>query len=125
MLFRSWQPVGGNWLVDSDGDVKCWDTDDDTRAFGADRPTEKQAQRAAIEMRRFNRLLALRDELCGDEPIDWDDWDEDKYFVSYSHSAKRWYTNGHTVNEFIQPFFTSLELCRKACDMLNSGEVEL
>lgn len=120
-----WNPVSGNWWVGSDGKVEEGYTDKEMKEFGLERPTREQAERAAVEMRRFNRLLALRDELCGDELIDWDDWDEDKYFVSYSHSAKRWYTNGHTVNEFIQPFFTSLESCRKACDMLNSGEVEL
>lgn len=121
-----WQPVGGGFLINNYGIVAGLSSSGRaTKEFGHERPTKEQAQRAAVEMRRFNRLLALRDELCGDELIDWDDWDEDKYFVSYSHSAKRWYTNGHTVNEFIQPFFTSLESVQRACDMLNSGEVEL
>jgi len=35
------------------------------KEFGTERPTQQQAERAAVEMRKFNRLLALRDELCG------------------------------------------------------------
>jgi hypothetical protein len=77
-------------------------------------------------MRRFNRLLALRDELCGDgEEVYWGDDYIEKYNVYFSHAKKCWYVSTDIFCESIQPYFTSEETAQKACDMLNSGEVEL
>ena len=76
------------------------------------------------EMRRFNRLLALRDELCDGEVVDWTD-DDEKYYVYFSHESGAWYVSSDEFCESIHPYFTSENVAQKACNMLNSGEVEL
>ena len=119
-----WQPKGGYWQVDCEGDVVAVDSFSHQKEFGTKRITKEQAKRAAVEMRRFNRLLALRDELCGDEDMDWID-DEGKYRVYFSHERKYWYVTSDIFCETITPYFTTKESVQRACDMLNSGEVEL
>ena len=119
-----WQPKGGYWQVDCEGDVVAVDSFSHQKEFGTKRITKEQAERAAVEMRRFNRLLALRDELCGDEEVDWTN-DEEKYYVYFSHESGAWYVSSDEFCKSIQPYFTSENVAQKACDMLNSGEVEL
>jgi hypothetical protein len=109
-----WQPKGGQYYVE------CLSS---TNVF--DRETKEQAERAAVEMRRFNRLLALRDELCGDEDVDWTDRRKDKHYVYFTYDHKRWCISENVACESVTPYFTTKEAAQKACDMLNSGEVEL
>jgi hypothetical protein len=119
-----WQPKGGDWYIGYGGEVVKSVTSSEGSEFGLERDTQAQAERAAVEMRRFNRLLALRDELCGDKEMDWTD-NEEKYRVYFSHERGRWYVTLDVFCESIASYFTSDELAQKACDMLNSGEVEL
>ena len=119
LTIGKWQPKGGNWFIYGDGGIY------EGLALETERATQEQAQRAAVEMRRFNRLLALRDELCGDELVAWGDDHAEKYHIYFSHERGRWYVTEDIFCESITPYFTSDELAQKACDMLNSGEVEL
>jgi hypothetical protein len=119
-----WQPKGGEWYIGYGGGVVKLVTASESREFGLERQTKEQALRASIEMRRFNRLLALRDELCGDEDMDWGAYDE-KYYVYLSHEDSKWDWTYDKDCQRIQPYFCSREEAQKACDMLNSGEVEL
>ena len=123
-----WQPKGGDWYIGHGGEVFGLGTTSEAREFGTERGTKEQAQRAAVEMRRFNRLLALRDELCGDEvSLNWLSEDR-KYYVYFSHEQDRlngWNVTSDGTCESITPYFTTLESAQRACDMLNSGEVEL
>ena len=122
---KLWQPKGGDWWIKGTGQVGESFTTDGPRLFGMERETVEQAQRAAIEMRRFNRLLALRDELCADKDVNWLNDKEEKYSLYFSHEIGRWELDWNDTNESIQPYFTTLESAQKACDMLNSGEVKL
>lgn len=118
-----WQPKGGYWQIDCEGDAVAVDSFSHQKEFGTKRITKEQAQRAAVEMRKFNRLLALRDELCEGDTVDLSS-NTPKYQVFFSHGHKRWYCSEICYGR-ITPYFTSEELAQKACDMLNSGEVEL
>ena len=119
-----WQPVGGEWYVDAEGDVVKIDSSDKFKEFGVERPTEEQAERAAVEMRKFNRLLALRDELCGDDVVDFNNGTF-KHYLAYCNSRKKWDVGTTIVTQFCTPFFPTEESAHHACEMLNSGEVEL
>jgi hypothetical protein len=118
---KKWSPVGGKWFINPFGGVGHANTDSQIKQFGCERPTQQQAERAAVEMRRFNRLLALRDELCGDDAglgiyhVIFQNRDG-TYFIGYSEQQN---------NEIGSVRFTTKELAQRACDMLNSGEVEL
>jgi hypothetical protein len=98
------------------------------REFGIERQTQEQAERAAVEMRRFNRLLALRDELCEGEGEGDGNWltGKNNYWVYYDHEEDNY---GFCSNSIMQTiglvYFTSEQTVKRACDMLNSGEVEL
>ncbi len=121
-----WQPEGGDFFIQSNGKMSevVGGSDTPHKEFGVERPTRQQAERAAVEMRRFNRLLALRDELCGDEEVDWTG-NEEKYRVYFSHERGCWYVTPDVFCESIATYFTTRESAQKACDMLNFGEVEL
>jgi hypothetical protein len=120
-----WQPKGGDWYVSVNGKTFCYTTrNEGCREFGTERQTEEQVKRAADEMRRFNRLLALRDELCGDAVVDWSN-NKETYFVFYNNKSNMWKKDYILNLKFETPLFTSHESAQKACDMLNSGEVEL
>ena len=120
-----WQPKGGYLQIDCGGDVVSVNSFSHQKEFGAKRITKEQAQRAAVEMRRFNRLLALRDELCGDEVVDWENGEEKHYLYYWNGDAPKWRIGIDTYSRVQTPYFTNYDLAKKACDMLNSGEVEL
>ena len=120
-----WQPKGGEWWIDSEGEVVEVETSCGSKGFGTERATQAQAQRASVEMRRFNRLLALRDELCGDEVVDWENGEDKHYLYHWGGDAPKWRIGIDTYSRVQTPYFTSYDLAQKACDMLNSGEVEL
>ena len=120
-----WQPKGGDWWIDEGGEVFAAQTSSESRKFGTERATKEQAERAAVEMRRFNRLLALRDELCGDEVVNWENGEEKHYLYHWNGDTPKWRIGIDTYSRVQTPYFTNYDLAQKACDMLNSGEVEL
>lgn len=120
-----WQPEGGDWVIDIDGCIMESVSDELIISFGVVRQTKEQAERACVEMRRFNRLLALRDELCGDEVVNWENGEEKHYLYHWNGDTPKWKIGIDTYSRVETPYFTNYDLAKKACDMLNSGEVEL
>lgn len=120
-----WQPKGGEWYVHTFGDVLHGGSVDKSRWFGAERATREQAERAAVEMRRFNRLLALRDELCGDAVANWTDNESNKWILYFDNKDNEWTTGKNQYMQYVGVYFANEASAQKACDMLNSGEVEL
>jgi hypothetical protein len=123
-----WSPVGGDWWITSNNDIvpatvsiNC----EQATLFGTRRPTQEQAERAAVEMRRFNRLLALRDELCGDDVPDWNLEEFEKWKLFLHIYDKKWVVSLNRNHQDVSVYFTTREHAQRACDMLNSGEVEL
>lgn len=119
-----WEPKGGYWQVDCEGDVVAVDSFSHQKEFGTKRITKEQAERAAVEMRTFNRLLALRDELCGGQ-MNWEDKNSKKYYVYFDNSNERWDWAFDGFLQKIAPYFTTQQSVERACLMLNSGEVKL
>jgi hypothetical protein len=118
---KQWSPVGGEYYVCNGNAIRAPSSMNAPREFGMERSIKEQAERAAVEMRKFNRLLALRDELCkGDAELGiyhiiFQNRDG-TYFIGYSEQQN---------NEIGSVRFTTREHAKRACDMLNSGEVEL
>lgn len=120
-----WSPVGGTWHIDANGIFRNSISTKNRREFGTERPTEQQAERASVEMRKFNRLLALRDELCGDDEMDWSDASIFKYTLEFIIDENRWSVDVTRIYHKITVYFTTKKDADRACEMLNSGEVEL
>jgi hypothetical protein len=113
-----WSPVGGDWFIDDEGIVFHSPSTQGMKEFGHERPINEQAERAAVEMRRFNRLLALRDELCGDAV-------RHVYELSFDTEDKKWVVSDIGCFKGVSVGFEYENHAQRACDMLNSGEVEL
>lgn len=66
---ETWESDKGNYLVGSNGEVREKQfifIDEESQAFGAERASNKQAQLASNNMRRFNRLSCFMND---DRPI--------------------------------------------------------
>ena len=121
---KRWEPKGGEWYVSTSGAVSNYNTSSDCRMFGAERKTREAAERAAIEMRKFNRLLAYRDEFAPGYEPDWNDETEKTYVFQDRASGKYQVADNimcQTLGAVYMPFDVAHSLCRK----LNSGEVVL
>lgn len=119
-----WQPKGGYLQIDCGGDVVAVNSFSHQKEFGTKRITKEQAKRASIEMRRFNRLLALRDELCGDDVQTFES-SNPKCFIVYNGFEDTWEVVSAIYKGVVTPCFKTEKQAKRACDMLNSGEVEL
>ena len=121
-----WQPEGGDWYVSGSGKVFWYTTrTQGYREFGTERDTEEQAQRASVQMRMFNRLLALSDEMCGDAVVNWTDNESNKWILYFDGKNNEWTTGKNQYMQYVGVYFANEASAQKACDMLNSGEVEL
>jgi hypothetical protein len=125
LTVRKWQPKGGDWVIDIDGRIMESVSDEIIISFGVVRQTKEQAKHAAVEMRRFNRLLALRDELCGDAVANWTDNESNKWILYFDNKDNEWTTGKNQYMQYVGVYFANEASAQKACDMLNSGEVEL
>jgi hypothetical protein len=117
---KKWNPVGGDWYIDSTGTVLCMSSTIECCIFGHERSSEELAIRAGAEMRQFNRLLAYRDEFVPsvDEHCDW--------YVTYHKVDQTWeayrlYSDNSHHGRVLFPHQVAIDLVKK----LNSGEVEL
>jgi hypothetical protein len=97
-----WQPKGGHWAIDIDGGIMESVSDELIISFGVVRQTKEQAERAAVEMRRFNRLLALRDELCGDELVHLYNHSDVPYDVNVGDRIAQLLTIPINLNEYVE-----------------------
>ena len=120
-----WQPKGGDWRIDVEGNAFEFSNNELSYYFGTARQTKEQAQRASVQMRRFNRLLALRDELCGDAVVNWTDNESNKWILYFDGKNNEWTTGKNQYMQYVGVYFANEASAQKACDMLNSGEVEL
>ena len=123
---KQWEPDGGEFSINKlDGCVFKSITSPGWRRAGLERKTREAAERAAIEMRKFNRLLAYRDEFAPGYEPDWCAQEEDKHYVFQDRASGKYQVADNitcqTLGAVYLPFDVAVELCRK----LNSGEVVL
>jgi hypothetical protein len=120
-----WSPIGGGWRVINNNSINNYISNKGSKEFGLHRATKEQAERALVEMRKYNRLLALRDELCGDDVPDWNLEEFEKWKLFLHIYDKKWVVSLNRNHQDVSVYFTTQEHAQRACDMLNSGEVEL
>ena len=116
-----WEPEGGGHYINSGGECYECASDTHTREFGAERRSIEQAEQAAIAMRRFNRLLAYKDEFAPEYVFNRD---FNNYYVFFD------YDNTFRIDAtsvYCQPTTVYLpeDVARELCKKLNSGKVVL
>ena len=117
---KEWEPKSGKWVISSNGSVMKTITMTKSQLFGAERPTEEQAEQAAVAMRRFNRLLAHRDEFAAGYIFQYGGMNCYIYAKEHTWLAGSTSTNIHPAEVYF-PEHVAKTLCTK----LNSGEVIL
>lgn len=118
---KKWEPMKGKYTINVLGEVINARCDESNGGFGMERNSIEEANKALIEMRKFNRLLAYRDEFAPD--YEYKSYQRN-YCVFYCHAIGAWgyrEDSGYQSVQVYMPEQVAIELCEK----LNSGEVEL
>lgn len=121
---KKWEPKGGDWFVDIEGDVREGFSDAASSNFGAEFETEAAANKASIAYRQYHRLYKLAEELNEGWEPDWSNRYYGKWFICYSISDERWIIE-YTLN-YKQPttvYFKSKEAVTKALEIFKAGEL--
>jgi len=116
-----WEPEGGGFYINCGGETYECASDTHTREFGAERKSRRQAEQAAIAMRRFNRLLAYKDEFAPDYVFDraFNNW---LVFLERDNTFRIDYTSCYCEPTTV--YFPE-KAARELCEKLNSGKVVL
>ncbi len=117
---KPWEPKGGAWCVFVDGKVLDGDSEHLVSLFGVERPTKEQAEQAAVAMRRFNRLLAYRDEFAPGYVFQYGGVN---CYVFARDQA--WGVGSHTKNQSPAEVYFPEKVANELCRKLNSGAVIL
>ncbi len=108
--------------------TECSDTHDGYDAprasFGNYFYTKQEAEEASKQVRQLLRLRAYVREFAPGWEADWNDPNQEKWFIYIDHHAEEWNAGWNYLSESLyvyMPKEVSIELVRK----LNSGEVVL
>jgi hypothetical protein len=99
--------------------------DKDYLYHGRYRKTKANAEKALERNRLANRLEALAEQLDSDWVADWDDPEQYKYYIVFSHDSQNYKTFARGLLEGIGQVYMSEETAIKICNMLNSKEIKL
>ena len=113
----------GGFTVCGDKDNRS-STDDDYFNKNNYFHTKERAQEVADKIDFLLKLERLHDTFCPDYKPDWNDG-ENKYFVFYDNTCKRYAFNAVAVVEY-EPgvYFPPGKIAKKVCDILNAEQEE-
>ena len=119
-----WEPKGGDWRIALDWTAYWRGTHKLSAIEGRERQTKELAEKAAKEMRKFNRLLAYRDEFCPDYVPEWS-CEECPYFVFFSNTDRKWLAT--SLRRAISPgiVYFPEKIAEELVEKLNNGTVVL
>ena len=124
---KQWEPQGGEYKCYADGSIDK--TQKTKNSFGTTYKTEKQAEWARDQMRRFNRLLCYVAEFDVDENgvqwmPDWNSITQYKYSIVYNHDLSEWFCDVWSTRQDITVYMSE-QCAENLVDKLNSGSVML
>ena len=120
-----WEPAGGEYTIKTalDDVVKCKSTKP-FRLVGLEYQTKSQADSATKAIRAYARQLAWLAENDDGWVADWNDYEQNKYFVNYNHHNQK-FGRGNSYNtQFINTIFMSKANAEKLAQLMNDGIVE-
>lgn len=121
-----WEPIEGNYCVIN----YCLSADyynkapSNAAASGLTYKTQTQADSAAKQLRAYARQLAWLAENDDGWVADWDDYEQNKYFVNYSHYNQKFGIGNSYNTQFINTIFMSKANAEKLAQLINDGIVE-
>lgn len=120
-----WEPAGGEYTIKTalDSVVKCKSAKP-FRLVGLEYQTETQANSAAKQLRAYARQLAWLAENDDGWVVDWDDYDQNKYFIQYSNEHSEFQTSNVYQANHISTIFMSHQNATKLAQLMNDGIVE-
>ena len=120
-----WEPIGGAYTINSSLNLvaKCESTEP-FRLSGVEYQTKSQADNAAKAIRAYARKLAWLAENDDGWIADWNDYEQNKYFVSYSHYNQKFGIGNSYNTQFINTIFMSKANAEKLAQLMNDGIVE-
>ena len=123
---KQWEPEGGDFFIAPDGQIiGGGESSYNYRHFGSERKTREAAERAAIEMRKFNRLLAYRDEFAPGYEPDWNDEGEEKTYVFQDRASGKYQVADNIICQTLGSVYMPVDVAIELRNKLNSGEVVL
>ena len=99
-------------------------SDDSYRLAGMEYQTKSQADSAAKQLRAYARQLAWLAENDDGWVADWNDYEQNKYFVNYNHYHKKMRRGNSYNTQFINTIFMSETNATKLAQLMNDGIVE-
>jgi len=124
---KQWEHAGGDFYVDSTGDIRRVPSSSEARKFGSERKTLEAAEKASDVMRTHNRLLAYVEEFGGNWKADWEDMGQKKWFVYYTHECNftDWAISYTGTMQAAGAVYMSKDCAEELIKKLKSGEVVL
>ena len=121
-----WQPQKGCFRATHGGPVAINFRTQADIDFGLTYNRRIHADKAVKALRSHGRLMAYVAEFDPEWEADWNDITQEKYFVSYDHSAGEWqWWENDEQEQDPTGVHMSKECAKNLVDKLNSGEVEL
>ena len=121
-----WKPIEGNYCVVN----YCLSADYYNKApsnaadSGLTYKTQSQADSAAKQLRAYARQLAWLAENDDGWVADWNDYDQNKYFIQYSNEDSEFQTSHVYQANHISVIFMSQANAEKLAKLMNDGIVE-
>lgn len=110
---KPWEPKGGNYYIDYEGDIDSSYSNKNQRLFGNEFQTKESAEHTAPFFRFYHRLCQLAIELNPSGKVGG------LYYLTYSQMYDKWNVGHDTVNCRIDEIFETREAAQKACDIMN------
>ena len=120
-----WEPIKGMHNVDFI-ELKSYEafSNDKYRLAGVEYQTKFQADSAAKAIRAYARQLAWLAENDDGWVADWNDHDQNKYFVSYSYEKAKFEKTFCYQAAYVNLIFMSQANAEKLAQLMNDGIVE-
>lgn len=129
---KAWKPENHEkyWYVGYAGEIRdtLWNsrkTDHFHYNFGNCFQTKERAEQVAEKSKMLLKLERYHDMFCPDFVPDWNDDSQIKFFVDFHTVDKKWCVFNTNINQsLVEVYFSSRDIAKKVCDLLNQEESE-
>ena len=114
---KQWHPKGGEWVASTMG-VYSQGGDQEFKESGLSFETEKHAEKAVKDFRRYRRLYHLALELNDGWEPDWDNANEGKYSIITNEKGRYFIATEHRFLWMTNVAFKSFKVAEEALRLI-------